>query len=156
MNINLRPKKTFYYLNIAHVVSERATCLRRKWGAVIVKNDIIVSTGYNGAPRDATNCCDVGFCKREKLNIPSGERYELCVAVHAEQNAMIQASHEDMDGATMYISGTDLTTGKIVENFKPCLLCQRMIINAGIEKVIIRNGECGFDVYMVEEFIERN
>ena len=98
----MRIDKTNYYLDIAQTVAERSTCLRRKFGAVIVKNDSIISTGYNGAPRGRKNCCDLGECLREKYEIPSGERYELCRSVHAEANAIIAASREETLGADLY------------------------------------------------------
>jgi len=135
----MRTDKENYYLNIAQVVLQRGTCLRRNYGAVIVKNDEIISTGYTGSPRGKPNCCDVGVCKREDLNVPQGERYELCHSVHAEQNAIISASRRDMIGATLYLVGVD-SKGFLVDA-KPCLLCERMIINAGIEKVIARNSK---------------
>ena len=96
-----RVSKHNYYLDIAETVSERSTCLRRRFGAIIVKNDSIVSTGYNGAPRGRKNCCDLGFCLRDQMNIPRGERYELCRSVHSEANAIIAASREEMIGASM-------------------------------------------------------
>ena len=102
-----RIQKDEYYLNIAHEVAARSTCLRRRYGAVIVNNDEIIATGYNGAPRGEPNCIDRGFCKREELNVPKGERYELCVAVHAEQNAIISAARRDMIGGTIYIVGLE-------------------------------------------------
>ena len=131
--------KTEYYLEIAAQVAKRSTCLRRQYGAVIVKNDEIVSTGYNGAPRGEENCCDVGSCWRERNNIPHGEQYEKCVAVHAEQNAIISASRQEMLGSTLYLAGFE--NGEILENPEPCLICNKLIKNAGIEKVINKNGE---------------
>ena len=141
----MRPSKTHYYLDIARVVSERSTCLRAKWGAVIVKDDRIISTGYNGAPSGCRNCCDIEKCIREELNIPSGERYELCRSVHAEQNAIIRASFSDMIDSTMYISGD--------QNGECCKMCKKMIINAGIKKVIIQNSQTDFNIYLVEKWI---
>ena len=136
-----RVSKDEYYLNIAKSVLQRSTCLRRRYGAVIVKNDEIISTGYNGAPRGETNCIDSGICEREALNIPKGERYELCVAVHAEQNAIISASRDKMIGATIYIAGKEVATGKDA-NPAPCLICRRMLKNSGISKCIgLVNGE---------------
>lgn len=132
----MRISKTDYYLEIAKAVSKRSTCIRRQYGAVIVKDDQIVSTGYNGSPRDEVNCCDVGKCKREEMKIPSGERYELCEAVHAEQNAIINAGREKTIGSTLYLYGSE--KGKKIDA-KPCLICSRMIINAGIENVITRS-----------------
>ena len=136
-----RISKHEYYLDIADTVSKRATCLRRQYGAVVVNNDEIISTGYNGTPRGEENCCDKGTCERERLNIPKGERYELCVAVHAEQNAIISAPRDKMLGATIYISGRNVADGSPA-NPAPCLICRRMIRNAGIKRVIGRiNGE---------------
>ena len=134
-----RISKQEYYLSIAAEVAKRSTCLRRQYGAVIVKNDEIVSTGYNGAPRGEDNCCDVGTCWRERNNIPHGEQYEKCVAVHAEQNAIISASRNDMLGGTLYLAGFE--DGKHIQNAEPCLICRRLIKNAGIEKVINGQGE---------------
>ena len=106
-----RISKENYYLNIAQTVLERATCLRRVYGAIIVKNDEIISTGYNGAPRGRRNCVDMGYCTRERLQVPRGERYELCRSVHAEANAIISASRDKTMGATMYLAGRDAKTG---------------------------------------------
>ena len=128
-----RVSKRNYYLDIAQTVLERATCLRRVYGAIIVKNDEIISTGYNGAPRGRKNCVDLGYCTREQLKVPRGERYELCRSVHAEQNAIINASRSEMLGATLYLVGLENRTGGYVEAAAPCSLCKRMIINAGIE-----------------------
>ena len=127
----MRPYKHNYYLTIAEAVMARSTCLRRKYGAVIVKNDEIISTGYNGAPRGETNCCDTGKCWRLEHSIPHGERYELCVAVHAEVNAIISASRKDMLGATLYLASN-------FPNAEPCDNCMCVIKNAGISKVITR------------------
>ena len=132
-----RVDKDNYYLDIAHVVLSRSTCLRRKYGAVIVNNDEIISTGYNGAPRGEVNCVDCGKCKREELGVNKGERYELCEAVHAEQNAIISASRDRMMDAVMYITGIDSSNGQLA-NPEPCMLCRRFIINSGIKRVIGR------------------
>ena len=129
-----RPSWDEYFIEIAKVVASRSTCLRRRYGAVIVKDKVIVSTGYNGAPRGSLNCVDVNKCKRRELNIPSGERYELCEAVHAEQNAIINGSPERMKDASIYIAGSE-EDGSAAEG-KPCLLCARMIRNAQIKEVI--------------------
>jgi dCMP deaminase len=138
---NQRISKDMYYLGIAETVLERSTCLRRRYGAVIVNNDEIVSTGYNGAPRGEANCIDTGICERERLNVPKGERYELCVAVHAEQNAIISASRREMQGATIYIVGKEVSDGKYA-NPAPCMICRRLIKNAGITRVVgLVNGE---------------
>lgn len=133
-----RRDKANYYLDIAQAVLERGTCLRRNYGAIIVKNDEIVSTGYVGAPRGRANCSDLGFCTREHLGIPRGERYELCRSVHAEANAIISASRSQMIGATLYLVGIDARSGEIVPDASACAMCKRMIINAGISTVIIR------------------
>lgn len=132
--------KDEYYLNIARAVSARSTCMRRQYGAVIVKNDEIVATGYNGSPRGEDNCCDVGMCYRQRMGIPHGEQYEKCVAVHAEQNAIISASRSEMIGATLYLYGYDCTSQTVL-SAEPCLLCRRMILNAGIERVVNLSGE---------------
>lgn len=146
-----RPSKREYYLNIAEVVAQRSTCLRRKYGAVIVKDDKIVSTGYNGASRGEINCCDSGECLREKLNIPKGERYELCKAVHAEMNAMLQAGRNDMQGAVLYITGLEVDGS--YANPQPCALCSKMIKNTGITKVVGRcaGKERGIEEHAVNE-----
>ena len=129
-----RPSKDEYYLGIAEAVAKRSTCLRRQYGAVIVKNDVIVSTGYNGSPRNAVNCCDSGECWRTANGIPHGERYEMCQAVHAEANAIINANRADMSGATLYLVGIE--DGKRIERPEPCLLCQKLIRNAQIRWVV--------------------
>ena len=151
-----RRDKVNYYLDIAQTVTERATCLRRIWGAVIVKNDEIISTGYNGAPRGRKNCSDLGYCIREKLNIPRGERYELCRSVHAEQNAIISASRRDMIGATLYMVGKDVNTGEYVEKSMPCSMCTRAIINSGIEKLYIRDDKDNYREILVSDLIEND
>ena len=126
--------KDEYYLGIAEMVAKRSTCLRRRYGAIIVNNDEVISTGYNGAPRGEMNCIDCGFCEREALNIPKGEQYERCRAVHAEQNAIISAARREMIGGTIYIVG--LESDGSYANPAPCLLCRRFIVNAGIQKCI--------------------
>jgi len=137
-----RPSKTEYYLNIAKAVSLRSTCLRRQYGAVIVKDDAIISTGYNGSYRGAENCCDRGTCKREELGVAHGERYELCSSVHAEQNAIINAARQggDVLGATLYLYGYDCVEKKPIVA-QPCMMCDRVIKNAGIIEVINANSE---------------
>ena len=151
-----RRDKINYYLDIAETVLERGTCLRRNYGAIIVKNDSIVSTGYNGAPRGCRNCSDMGTCRREELNVPSGQRYELCRSVHAEQNAIIAAKREEMLGATLYLAGRDAKTRELITNCTPCALCRRFIINAGIEKVICRTSRDEYTVTDVSEWIEND
>ena len=135
----VRPEWNEYFLNIAFEVGKRSTCLRRRYGAIIVKDNIIVSTGYNGSPRGEVNCLDSGICERERLHVPKGERYELCVAVHAEQNAIINADPVKMEGSTIYIAGVNAADGSIASG-EPCLLCRRMIQNAKIAKVVFRTA----------------
>ncbi|MBO5572643.1 MAG: cytidine deaminase, partial [Clostridium sp.] len=130
-----RRDKINYYLDLAEMVSQRSTCLRRRYGAVIVNNDEVVSTGYNGAPRGRKNCTEVGWCIREKLKIPRGERYEICRSVHAEANAIISAARDRMLGASLYLTGVDAQTGEYVANSSSCSMCKRQVINAGITKV---------------------
>lgn len=151
-----RRSKTNYYLDIADAVRERATCLRRTYGAIIVKNDEILSTGYNGAPRGRQNCTDLCRCRREELKIPSGERYELCRSVHAEANAIISAARRDMIGATLYLAGRQGTDGDILATATPCSMCRRLIINAGIETVIARTGDGTFEVTPVQTWIDED
>lgn len=138
-----RPSWDQYFLEIAAVVSKRATCLRRRYGAVIVKDNVIVGTGYCGAPRGEANCTDIGHCEREALNVPPGERYELCRSTHAEMNAIINSDPERMIGATIYVSGFDAKTGAPAEG-KPCMLCERMIKNARISRVVYRKRDGTF------------
>lgn len=137
---NNRPSKDEYYLSIAEAVLTRSTCLRRKYGAVIVKDDEIISTGYNGSPRGAKNCCDIGYCYREYWKIPHGERYENCRAVHAEANAIISASRREMIGSTLYLAGQE-ADGTLIADIKPCLMCYRLIINAGISAIVTREPD---------------
>ena len=148
-----RVSKENYYLDIAQTVLERATCLRRVYGAIIVKNDEIISTGYNGAPRGRENCVDLGFCTREALKVPRGERYELCRSVHAEANAIISAARRDMVGGTLYLVGRDAATGELLGDATSCSMCRRMVINAGLSKVVIRRTETEFEVVLVEEWV---
>ena len=151
-----RRDKINYYLDIAQSILERGTCLRRNFGAIIVKNDEIVSTGYTGAPRGRKNCSDLGFCTREKLNIPRGERYELCRSVHAEANAIISASRSSMIGATLYLVGMDYKTKELVPDASSCAMCKRTIINAGIDRVIVRNTPDDFTVIQVQDWIDQD
>ncbi len=151
-----RTSKQNYYLDIADAVLERSTCLRRKYGAIIVRNDEIISTGYNGAPRGRSNCSDIGECTREKLHIPSGERYELCRSVHAEANAIISASRRDMIGATIYLVGRDAKTNELLKDAMSCTMCKRQIINAGIDKIVIRTGETEYRTIPVSDWIEND
>ena len=150
-----RRDKINYYLDIAQVVGSRGTCIRRKFGAIIVKNDEIISTGYVGAPRGRKNCCDLGYCLREKLNVPSGERYELCRSVHAEQNAIISADRQKMMGAAMYLVGVE-NDGSFTKNATSCSLCKRMIINAGIAKVVVRDNHDEYRVIDPQLWVEQD
>ncbi|MCM1334963.1 MAG: deaminase [Bacteroides sp.] len=151
-----RRDKTNYYLDIAEAVCERSTCLRRHFGAIIVKNDEILSTGYNGAPRGRRNCTDVGDCVRERLAIPRGERYELCRSIHAEANAIISASRQQMIGATLYLACHDGKTGELTGGVEPCSMCKRNILNAGIERVVVRDTHDEYRVIEVGEWIEND
>ncbi len=141
-----RVSKSNYYLDIAQTVAERSTCLRKRFGAIIVKNDSIVSTGYNGAPRGRANCCDQKFCLRDKLNIPRGERYELCRSVHAEANAIIAASREQMLGATMYMACMEGDSDVLVPGTTSCAMCKRLVLNAGITTLVVRDTKTEYRV----------
>ena len=151
-----RVDKANYYLDIAETVIERGTCLRRNFGAIIVRNDEIISTGYTGAPRGRNNCSDLGFCMRDKLNIPRGERYEMCRSVHAEANCIISASRRDMIGGTLYLAGRDAKTGELVGDANCCAMCKRLVINAGIEEVIVRRTPTEYEVITVDKWIEND
>jgi len=151
-----RISKENYYLDIAQTVSERSTCLRKRYGAIIVKNDIIISTGYNGAPRGRKNCSDIGYCYREQLGIPRGERYELCRSVHSEANAIIAASRENMLGSSLYMCCTDPKTGEIIPDTNSCMMCKKLIINAGISKVFIRDTKDSYREISTDEWIEND
>lgn len=135
-----RISRTDYYLNIAKDIASRSTCLRRKYGVVIVNNDEIISTGYNGSPRGVSNCCDNNFCLRQELNVNPGEKYELCRSVHAEQNAIISANRKDMIGGILYLVGLEID-GSVTKYNRPCKICARMIINSGINTVITLNPD---------------
>ena len=148
-----RISKANYYLDIAQTVLERATCLRRVYGAIIVKNDEIISTGYNGAPRGRANCVDLGYCSREAMQVPRGERYELCRSVHAEANAIISASRRDMVGGTLYLVGRDARTGELLGDATSCPMCRRLVINAGLKEVVIRRTATAFDVVDVADWV---
>jgi dCMP deaminase len=148
-----RISKENYYLDIAQTVASRSTCLRKRYGACIVKNDVIVSTGYCGAPRGRQNCCDIGHCLREKMEIPRGERYELCRSVHSEANAIIAAPREHMLGAVMYQACIEASTGELAVDIDSCQMCKKLIINAGIEKVVYRISESEYRTAMVADWI---
>lgn len=151
-----RRDKINYYLDIAETVSERGTCLRRHFGAILVKNDSILSTGYVGAPRGRQNCSDLGKCIREELHIPRGERYELCRSVHAEANAIIAAPRSEMLGATLYMACRDAKTGELVSGTNSCSMCKRLIINAGIETVIVRDTREDYRIIRVQDWVDQD
>ena len=145
-----------FLADIAREVAGRATCLRRKFGAVIVKSKQIVSTGYNGAPRGTVNCSDLDSCLRNDLGAKPGEHYEWCRSVHGEANAIIHASRFDMIGAELYLVGIDAVTGQIVIDAEPCRMCKRMIINAGIEEVVVQAGPGDIRHYRVSDWTKNN
>lgn len=149
-----RRDKNNYYLDIAETVLERGTCLRRNYGAIIVNNDEIISSGYTGSPRGRKNCSDIGTCIRKKLNVPRGTHYELCRSVHSEANAIISASRKDMIGGVLYLVGKDVDSGNLVENAAPCSMCKRMIINSGISRVVIRDSKDIYRIIDVKTWIE--
>lgn len=149
----MREDKINYYLDIAETVTNRSTCLRRKYGAIIVKNDEIISTGYVGAPRGRVNCCDTNICIREKLNVNRGERYELCRSVHAEANAIISASRDKMIDSSMFLVGLDAKTLEYVPNSSCCAMCERLVINAGIKYVYIRDSKTEYRKIDVSDWI---
>ena len=151
-----RIDKENYYLDIAETVAERATCLRRCYGAIIVRNDEIIATGYNGAPRGRKNCVDLGYCAREAMKVPRGQRYELCRSVHAEANAIISAARSDIIGGTLYLAGRDAKTGELLPEATSCSMCRRLIINAGIERVVIRRTKTEYSVVHVEDWIRED
>ena len=150
--MNRRPSWDEYFMDMAVLTAKRSTCLRRQVGAVIVKDKHIIATGYNGAPRGVPHCDEKGGCLRQQLNVPSGERHELCRALHAEQNAIIQA-------ATL---GQSIEGGMIYVTNQPCVICAKMIINAGIRRIVVKEGypdelaveilrEAGLSIVMLED-----
>jgi len=151
-----RRDKHNYYLDIAETVLERGTCIRRNYGAIIVKNDEIISTGYTGAPRGRKNCTDLGYCIRQKRNIPRGSNYEICRSVHAEANCIISASRRDMLGSTLYLVGKECTTGDFIQNANSCTMCKRLIINAGIDQVVLRDAKNNFRIVKAQEYIDND
>ena len=151
-----RRDKDNYYLDLAEIVSQRCTCIRRHYGAVIVKNDEVISTGYVGAPRGRKNCSDLGICIREKMQIPRGERYELCWSVHAEANAIISCSRDKMLGASLYLTGKECKTGEYIKNSCCCSMCKRMVINAGIVYVYVRDDKDNYRKIDVNDWIEND
>lgn len=151
-----RRDKTNYYLDIAESVLTRGTCLRRKYGAIIVRDDEIISTGYVGAPRGRKNCCDLGYCMRSKLGIPRGERYEICRSVHAEANAIISAARSEALGATLYMACVEPDTGTLIPGSTSCSMCRRLIINAGIARVVIRDTRTEYRVVEVADWVRED
>ena len=151
-----RRDKVNYYLDLAETVAQRSTCLRRRYGAVIVKSDEVISTGYVGAPRGRANCSDLGYCLRTQLNVPRGERYELCRSVHAEANAIISGSRRDMLGSTLYLAGQEVPTGEYIQNATCCSMCKRMVINAGIETVVVRDDKDHYRIIPVSSWVEED
>ena len=152
-----RRTKENYYLDIADAALQRSTCLRRKYGAIVVSADEILSTGYNGAPRGRRNCTDLGVCARETLNIPSGQRYELCRSVHAEANAIISASRSEMLGADLYMACTDPASAALLPGSTSCAMCRRTVINAGIARVIVRDTPTEYRIVDVQrDWVEQD
>lgn len=152
----MRRDKINYYLDIAESVSQRCTCLRRHYGAVIVKNDEVISTGYVGAPRGRKNCTDIGECVRQTLNIPRGERYEFCRSVHAEANAIISASRNELLDSSLYLVGIETENGEYIKDANSCSMCKKLIINAGIKEVFIRDTKDLYRRIEVREFVEND
>jgi len=152
--MNYRPSKERYYLDIARQVAQRSTCRRRKFGSVIVRDDQIVATGYVGAPRKTKDCFERGYCLREKLNIPHGKNYELCRSVHSEMNAIINAARAGVSilGGDIYIWGSD-EKGNPINTF-PCFLCKKMIINAGLKRVICSQENGDYKIYNVSDWVK--
>ena len=148
-----RKDKDNYYLDIADTVLIRSTCLRRKYGAIIVLNDEIIATGYNGAPRGRKNCPDIGKCLRAELDIPQGERYELCRSVHAEANAIISAARRDMIGSTLYLVGRYADTNELLGDTSSCTMCRRLIINSGIIRTVCRISPNEFTVTNTRDLV---
>lgn len=145
-----RPSKDEQYLKAAEAFLMRSTCIRRKYGSVIVNHDEVVSSGYNGSPRGVDNCCDIGTCWRKEHNIPAGQMYEACVSVHAEQNALLSAGRKNCIGGTLYLVGIE-ADGSYTEA-DCCVLCKRMIKNAGIKKVVFRTKSGGIRTTDVDKW----
>lgn len=151
-----RVDKINYYLNIAESVLEGGTCLRNNYGSIIVKNDEIISTGYTGAPRGRKNCLDLGYCLRKKMDKPSGKGFDDCRSVHSEQNAMISAARKDMIGSTLYLVGINKRNNQYITDNEPCSFCKRMLINAGVKEVIMRDTKTEYRIEMVENWIKND
>lgn len=156
VNLYKRKDKVNYYLDVAEIILERGTCIRRNFGAVIVKDDVIVSTGYTGAPRGRANCSDLQCCTRERLNIPKGQRYELCRSVHAEANAIIAADYKELLGATLYLCCRDAKSYELYGDVEPCAMCKRLIINAGIKTVVVRTTKTTYKFITVNDWIDND
>ena len=154
---NVRVDKINYYLDIAETVASRSTCLRKKYGSVIVKNDEIISTGYNGAPRGRQNCINLGYCIKKKM-FPDVRHsgYDACRSVHAEQNAILSVSRKDMIESDLYLVGYRTEENRYEENYSPCLMCRKLIINSGIKRVIIRISKKDYKIIDVNEWIEKD
>lgn len=152
-----RIDKINYYLDIAETVASRSTCLRKKYGTVIVNHDQIISTGYSGAPRGRINCCDLGYCIKKKL-MPEKRHggYDVCRSVHSEQNAIISASREEMMGATLYLAGYRTENHEYEKGAAPCLMCRKLIINSGIEQVIVRVNKTEYTTFYIKDWIEND
>ena len=152
-----RIDKENYYLDIAETVASRATCLRKKYGSVIVNNDEIISTGYCGAPRGRINCCDLGYCTKKKL-LPNEHHggYDACRSVHSEQNAIISCSRKEMIGSTLYLVGYRTENHNYEEGAAPCSMCRKLIINSGIDKVIVRTNKKEYKIYDVQDWIQND
>ncbi len=152
-----RISKKQYYLNIAEEVSKRSTCLSTNFGCIIVRDDQIISTGYNGAPRGTKDCTEIGVCLRRMMNVPSGTKYELCRSVHAEQNALINAARAGVSllGGDLYLFGRKILDGtnQLIKAY-PCFICKKMILNAGITNVIANDDEGKVIIYSVEEWVK--
>ena len=148
-----RIDKITYYLDIAETVSKRSTCLKRHYGAIIVKNSEIISTGYNGAPRRIANCIDEGKCNRESC--PRGTGYENCIAVHAEMNAIISSSRRDMLESSLYLVGLE-NDGRYVKDAEPCSMCKKIIVNAGIKYVYVRINKNQYKLIVVNNWKREN
>jgi dCMP deaminase len=151
----IRPDKDEYYLNIAKEVASRTTCLCAKIGALIIKDDQIIATGYVGAPRKTKSCHERGNCLRRQLGIPSGQRYELCRSVHAEQNAIINAARSGVNilGGTMYLYGEKIFEGKSkLINVVPCFICKKMILNSGLKELICNREDGSIKKFDLEKW----
>lgn len=152
-----RIDKVNYYLDIAETVASRSTCLRKKYGSVIVNHDQIISTGYSGAPRGRINCSDLGYCTKKKL-LPDERHggYDACRSVHSEQNALISASRQEMIGGILYLVGYRTENHEYEKGAAPCLMCRKLIINAGLEKVIVRVNKEDYKVYPIQDWIDND